>query len=214
MMHARMMVLFALSLGLAACAGPRWQTVYQYEPPTGQGAEACAQRCVKDQQACRFDCEDRHQHCLNRAELAARDGFDALMYRYDQDMRLYSVSQLIYEAEWDRYQHRFAHLKRDRSLYESRCKNDDRDRTACELAEQARRELRHLEHHRPHAPSRPYPPSLVDEIAEAQSRCSRDCGCIQTYNACYAACGGRVIPQQRCIAHCPDDVKQFEPVMP
>ena len=214
MMHVRTMALVALAFGLSACAGPRWQTVYQYEPAAGQGAEACTQRCVDNQQACRFDCEDRYQHCLGRAELAARDGFDELMYRYDREMRVYYTDQAIYEAERDRYDHQRSYLAHEKSKYERRCKEDERDRTACELAERARKDLKHLERHRPNAPARPYRPSLGDEIAEAQSRCSRDCGCIPTYNACYAACGGRVIPQQRCIANCPDDVKQFEPMTP
>lgn len=213
MMHVRMVVLVTLALGLSACAGPRWQTVYQYEPPTGQNATVCTQRCVEDQQACRFDCEERHQQCLRRTELAARDGFDLMMDQYDRQMHMYYVEQAMYEAEWDRYQHQLIHLKRDQSLYESRCKKDDRDRTACELAERARKDLKYLERRRPAAPARPYMPSLADEIAEAQSRCPRDCGCIPSYNACYAACGGRVTPQQRCIDNCPDGVPRFDPVI-
>lgn len=213
-MSLRPVLLSLIALGLTACAGPRWQTVYQYEPPAGGEGVACAQRCVDKQQACRFECEDRHQHCLDRADSAARDGFDELMYRYDLEMRAYYADQARYEVEWDHYEHRRAHLAHEKSRFDRRCKEDARDRTACELAEKARRELKHLERHRPLAPSRPYRPSLADEIAEARAGCSRDCGCIETYNACYAACGGRVIPQQRCIDNCPDGVPRFDPVMP
>jgi len=213
-MSLRLVWLFLATLLLTACAAPRWQTVYQYEPPTGGEGAACAQRCVDNQQACRLEREDRYQHCLERADSTARDGFEALMSRYELEMRAYFADLARYKMERDRYEHRRTHLAYEKSHYERRCKEDARDRTACELAEKARRELKHLERHRPLAPARPERPSLADEVSKARASCARNCGCIETYNACYAACGGRVIPQQRCIDNCPDGVPRFEPVMP
>ncbi len=208
----KMMALEALALGLGACAGPRWQTVYQYEPPAGPQAQTCTQRCIDHQQSCRVSCEDRHQQCLYRAEINARDSYELSRHHYAREMQAWQIEYALYESDWRRHEHQRERLEYDQRHYGKRCKDDPRDRTACELAERAKRELRSLSSHRPYPPSRPYTPSLSDEIAEAQSRCTRDCGCIETYNACYASCGGRVVPQQRCIDNCPDGIPRFEPV--
>ncbi|MEW6444976.1 MAG: hypothetical protein ACOZAQ_02495 [Pseudomonadota bacterium] len=210
----RRVFLLCLPLVLSACAGPRWQTVYQYEPPVGSQAQSCAQRCAENQQSCRASCEEGYQQCLRTAEMGARDSHEAKREHYELQLQLWQVQQVMYEADWRRYEHQRRHIEQDKREHERRCKDSPQDRGACEAAERARRDLRHLSSHRPYAPTRPYVPSLSDEIAEAQSRCSRDCGCIETYNACYGACGGRVIPHRRCVENCPDDVPQYQPERP
>jgi hypothetical protein len=34
-------------------------------------------------------------------------------------------------------------------------------------------------------------------------KCDPGCGCQAAYDGCFVACGGKRIPEQRCVANCP-----------
>jgi hypothetical protein len=54
----------------------------------------------------------------------------------------------------------------------------------------------------------PYPPprkpsreAVREELRK--ERCTEDCGCLTQHEACFLACGGRKIAEERCVADCP-----------
>ncbi|MDO9188476.1 MAG: hypothetical protein Q7U24_01285, partial [Sulfurimicrobium sp.] len=55
--------------------------------------------------------------------------------------------------------------------------------------------------------SPPFPPIKPSRNAVferlRQERCDVDCGCQPVYDACFLSCGGKKIPETRCISNCP-----------
>jgi hypothetical protein len=53
-------------------------------------------------------------------------------------------------------------------------------------------------------PPPPRPPSREADLNHfRQEKCGGDCGCQAPYDACFLACGGKIISEQRCVKNCP-----------
>ena len=180
---ARLALLVALGAGLWGCAGPRYQTFYRYEPPTDAAAHACLAPCEQTQKACMDRCSENFAACVRVIEPEAQGRYDDTLKRY--------------EGEWSQYQ---------RDL--------DRYHISVSLG---------WVHggwygagwydpwwpyggYQPYyyPPEPPRRPSYAEELGKLSAElCDRDCGCQPNYDACFLGCGGRKIPEQRCIANCP-----------
>lgn len=182
-MHSalRAFTLLLLTLVLAACAGPRYQSTYRYEAPTDAAGRACLEGCEKKMAACREQCTTKTQACLKDLEPVLNERHDAALNRY--------------AAELDRYRQELVHYEFNLSLnwgypypwwrhgmwpYSSFG----------------------MPYYVP--PSPPDKPSRSAEFERLrQERCDVDCGCQPVYDACFLACGGKKIPEMRCIGNCP-----------
>jgi hypothetical protein len=51
----------------------------------------------------------------------------------------------------------------------------------------------------------PRKPSRDEEFNRLRmERCEVECGCQPIYDACFLVCGGKRIPEVKCIADCPE----------
>lgn len=175
-----------LLLGLQGCATPRHETVYRYEPPADAAGLACLARCADQLVASQADCRSRYQACSKEAEALVEA-------RYADALRAYADALDRYRLELRQY----------------------------EFGLWAGWQYGGLWYHpwSPYGwpyygwpgPSAPYPPgpppmrptreSVFSQLRK--ERCVDDCGCQPGHDACFLACGGRRIPETRCIAHCP-----------
>ncbi|MCU0842776.1 MAG: hypothetical protein MUC79_13815 [Thiobacillaceae bacterium] len=191
---AQSMILAAASLallGLQGCASPRYQTVYRYEPPTDPAGLACLARCEEKLAACQADCRTRYQACARETEPLVEDRYAAALQAYADELDRYRLELRQYDfgiwASWHHggfwYQpgpyHGWPYYGWPYYGWPG-----------------------------PYAYSSPSPPPPrpTRESVQAQLRkekCVDDCGCQPNYDACFLACGGRRIPETRCVADCP-----------
>jgi hypothetical protein len=172
----------AAAVALAGCAAPRYQTINRYEPPTGREGQACIAACEGTLAACRGDCRSAWQACTARVEAQVED-------RYAQALNAYAADLGRYRRELDRY---------DWDLWVG--------------WGQGYGGLWYSPW--PYHPwpgyysPRPEPPAgqpTRDSVRAGlhKEQCNDDCGCQLKYDDCYLGCGGRMIPEQRCVADCP-----------
>ena len=176
----RTLTLVILTLGLAACAGPRYQSVYRYEAPTDMASRACLEGCARKMAECREHCTTTNLACLKNLEPLLDERHNAALKRY--------------EAELERYRQELAHYDLYLPLnwgYPSPWRHG-------------------LWPYSPWAmpyyfpPDPPAKPSRSAEFEQLRhERCDVDCGCQPVYDACFLACGGKKIPEVQCISNCP-----------
>lgn len=179
--YIMLMVATALLLG---CAGaPRYQTLYRYEPPVDSAALSCLQNCEQRQKSCHDECGVTYDTCVRQIEPEARSRHaDALKH---------------YEGEWTQYQRDLDRYHLNLSLGWGHY--DD-------WYGQSWYDPSWPGGYRPnyYRPQPPLPPSYRDELGRLRAQnCDRDCGCQPDYDACFINCGGKKIPEQRCIVNCP-----------
>ncbi len=171
----KFLVIALFPLVLSACASPRYQSVKRYEPPAG--AQACLSECDGRAHACRSVCQARYQQCV-------QDTGPEVRARYEQAIAQYEAALAAYRWELDRYRmdlmlgwgYGYGHP----------------DWGAWGWFPM-------------YPPPRPPRPPNPDREAAAviAARCDRDCGCEATYDGCFLACGGRIVHETVCVAHCP-----------
>lgn len=184
----RFIGLLLLAATLAACAAPRYQTVYRYEPPADATGRSCLTLCERNLKSCQDECAANHTACVQAIEPEARARYaDALrhyggeMAQYGRDMDRYHLSVSLgwgfhdgwYGGGWyDPYwPHGWPYDWYGPYYY---------------------------------PPEPPRPPSYAEELGKLRAaKCDRDCGCQPNYDACFLSCGGIKVPEQRCIANCP-----------
>jgi len=201
------MLLTACALGLlGGCASPQYRTVYQYQPPAQMTAmaENCLNQCQQRQVLCESDCAVRTRECVQQAEQRARLEYAIAEENYEQDYRRWQIEDRLYRVErLLRDQHK-SHLKQRWLDAVERCRVEKNPPGACTEMGHYKYELDHYERHYDYRPDAPERPSLERLTARAAQACAGDCGCTESFNRCYATCGGRVQAQQQCIANCPD----------
>ena len=173
----RAMLLVIVMVGLAACASPRYQTVYRYEPPVDVSGRACLEKCEQKLAGCRQSCAVNYQACEQRIEPQVEE-------RYNEALQRYQVELDQYYWEWRQYEF-YLSLSWDQDFWYGG-----------------------FYHPWPgpyYFP--PVPPMKPSRNAVAyqveKENCVMDCGCQPNYDACFLGCGGKRIPETRCIANCP-----------
>ena len=165
---------------LAGCASPRYQTLYRYEPPTEPAGLACLTQCEQKLSGCKNQCAETRQACLKSIEPLVEARFQQNMQQYQKDLHFYQHALDLYQRQlsfgWRHYDPYYG----GRPYYPG---FDSR-----------------------FPPSPPLQPKR-EQIAKqlAQQQCDRDCGCQSLYDACFLSCGGKKIPEVKCIAHCPPE---------
>lgn len=179
--------LMLLAASLLGCATPRYQTVYRYEPPAEPAGRTCLERCERELMGCQDRCQAVYQACLKGIEPEARNRHEDALKRYEGELAQYRRDldryQLSLSLGWGHgpwwYGHGGYGWHDPWWPYGG-----------------------YGPHYYPPLP--PVPPSYAEEFARLRAeKCDRDCGCQPAYDACFLGCGGRKVPEERCIANCP-----------
>ena len=178
-------ILTAITLTLIGCSTPRYQMLYRYEPPADASGRNCLVLCNQNLESCQRNCAEAYSACVQANEPEAKTRYADAVNRY--------------QGQWDQYQRDLDryHL----SLYMGWGHYDD-------WYGGGWYEPWPYGGYRPYyfPPQPPQPPSYADELAKMSAeRCDHDCGCQPVYDACFLGCGGRKVPERRCIVNCPPD---------
>lgn len=172
---------------LAACApAARYQIAQRYEPPDDAAGLACVAQCTADLQSCRGQCAQAHAQCVRALEPEARAMHADALKRYEGEL-------LQYRRDLDRYH---LNLSLGWGHYDDGWYGGGWYDPWWPHG------------YRPHAypPTSPQPPRYEDTLERLRkARCNDDCRCQPAYDACFLDCGGRRVPERRCIANCPSD---------
>ena len=175
----RNIILGIVVVVLAGCVSqsPRYQSVYHYEPPTDSKGQACLEKCGQKMEACQQRCTADYQTCLA--------GIAPLVEgRYSEALKRYAAELDRYRWELGRYQLYLSLSWHDSFWYD-----------------------RGFYHPWPEPyyfpPVAPKTPSRDEEFNRLRKeRCEVECGCQPIYDTCFLACGGKRIPEVKCIANC------------
>jgi hypothetical protein len=173
--------LFALALAtlLGGCATPRYEIAYRLEPPEDASGRACVSRCLDPLQACQDSCRGRYQACQREIEPLLNDAYAEALRRYAFDLDSYAASLQHYEMQlWLGWGHAgwwgYPGWYGPGWFYP---------------------------YPAPPPPPRPSRERVWDRLVA--EKCDPGCGCQAAYDGCFVACGGKRIPEQRCVANCP-----------
>jgi len=172
------LVAMALAVGLTACATPRYQTVYRLEPPADAAGLACLEKCSAQLAACQAQCAQTWQACVQSVEPLVQERYAQALQRYEEALDRYAAELRSYELQiWLDWRH-------GGWWYDPW----------------------------PGPRWYPYPPPRKPSREAVMSqlrkdRCVEDCGCLGGHEACFLACGGRKIPEVRCVANCPPEAR-------
>lgn len=175
------LILIILTATVTGCATPRYQTAYRYEPPTDAAGHACLEKCEQKLVVCQQRCAANNEICLKQIEPQVEERYAEALKRYESDLNLY---------RWQLQQYEF-------SLLLSRNYYPYWDGYG-------------FYHPFPgpviFPPDRPGKPRRETIASKLQKeKCDVDCGCQSLYDACFLTCGGKKIPEVKCIANCPKD---------
>ena len=173
-----------LAAALSGCAGPRYQTLYRYEPPADPAGRSCLARCEQAHKTCTDDCRDGYAACSEAVEPEARALHADALKRYEDELRQY-------RNDLDRYHLNSAVGWGHRPGWYGAGWYDPGWPYGA-----------YTPYYRP--PHPPQQPSYSDALRKIRAqRCDRDCGCQANYDTCFLGCGGLKVPEVRCIANCP-----------
>ncbi|MFH1494191.1 MAG: hypothetical protein ABIG70_05290 [Pseudomonadota bacterium] len=177
----RTLTLLTMTLGLAACASsPRYQSTYRYEPPTDAAGRACLEGCEQKMAACRDRCATRTQACLKDLEPLVDERYNAALSRYGAALEYYRQEQVRYDLYLSMNWGYSPWLHHRTWPYAS---------------------FGMPYYYPPSPPAKPSRSAVFERLRH--ERCDVDCGCQPVYDACFLACGGKKIPETRCISNCP-----------
>lgn len=169
----------AAALGVFGCASPRYETVVQREAPAGASAPACIESCERGLETCKLACAEKYQACLKAVEPEAEDHYRRTLDRYAEALEqrrrelAYQDFQLWTSFGW-------THGGRGAFWYDP------------------------FPYTNSVPPPMPRAPTREEDLNRfREARCGGDCGCQSPYDACFLACGGKIISEQRCVANCP-----------
>ncbi|MDD4882282.1 MAG: hypothetical protein PHR30_04325 [Gallionellaceae bacterium] len=158
---------------LAACASPRYQTAYRYEPPADPAAAPCLEQCALAQRDCQSRCSEAHQACLKTIEPGVESAYAEALKRYAGDLDRYRSDLDRYRFNlWLGWGHGYWGYDPWPPYYMSMITATPPSR------EVIRNQL-------------------------AREKCDADCGCLGRHDACFIGCGGSKVEETRCIANCP-----------
>tara|TARA_R110000824_G_scaffold118960_14_gene272291 strand:+ start:428145 stop:428576 length:432 start_codon:yes stop_codon:yes gene_type:complete len=85
----RILVIMAVTLGLAAC-GPMMETRYEFTPPTSKSGMQCVQNCQADQSMCQADARAAKERCREEADRKADRDYHKAKDDYIVALRLHA----------------------------------------------------------------------------------------------------------------------------
>ena len=177
----RAMFLVFMMTVLAGCASPRYQTAYRYEPPLDVAGRACLEKCEQKLAGCQQSCTAAYQVCLQRIEPQVDE-------RYNEALNRYKLELDQYRWEWQRYQFYqslnwgYGYWYGGPGFYYP---------------------WPGPFYFPPTPPTKPRREAVFNRLQK--ENCVMDCGCQSIYDACFLGCGGKRIPETRCIANCPEE---------
>ena len=177
----RVVLLIAVLIGLTSCASPRYQTLYRYEPPTDAAGHACLERCEDKLSGCLSSCSITLQSCSKRIEPEAEARYSEALKRYEMELNIYRWELQRYEIN-QTLNWQYHSLAADHLHYYA---------------------WPRPYYFPPTPPRKPGRDELFNRLRK--EKCETDCGCQPIYDACFLTCGGKKIPEVRCIANCPKD---------
>lgn len=193
--------LVAIALLLSACSTPRYQVVYDFEPPADSRAYTCTQACYQDQKTCQRDCSGSYDACITASRDIAEAEYQSKLALHDQALDDYYADHQDYLVQQELFEAKHQLLLNQLDQARHRCHREGQGSYACKRARELDEEL--SQRHEPTEPLRPPTPSLNDEVKRARSGCTRSCDyCDEQFRSCYSSCGGRVSTRRVCVAHC------------
>jgi len=177
----RQLILAAAAVVLAGCATPRYQAIYRYDPPTSVEGQACVMGCERVLAGCRAECQSAWRACSARVEAQVEERYAQALRGYAADLSRYRRELDLYEWDlWVGWGQGYGGLWYSPWSYHP------------------------WQGYYP----RPYPPAEQPSresvrVGLLKAQCNDDCGCQLKYDDCYLGCGGRMIPETRCVADCP-----------
>lgn len=176
----RGLILGVVAVGLASCAStsPRYQSAYRYEPPADSAGQACLEQCGQKMEMCQQRCTTNYQACLTGIAPLVESSYGEALKRYAVEMERYGLEleryQLYLSLSWhDPFWHGYGFYHPWPEPL----------------------------YFPPAAPKKPSREEAFDRLRK--ERCEVECGCQPIYDACFLACGGKRIPEVKCIANCP-----------
>jgi hypothetical protein len=182
----RILALLLFALAVSGCATPRYQTAYRYVPPEDVVGQSCLKSCEQAQTVCHADCQAAWQACTARVEPQLEARYAQALQQFAQDLRRYQL-------ELDRYEQDLR-LSWGPGHYGG---------------------MWHSPWHSTwlypawptyaFSPRPPGPQPTRDSLRAVlyREKCDDGCGCPANYDVCFLGCGGRKIPETRCVANCP-----------
>lgn len=174
----RIILALLLAAGLAGCATPRYQTVHRLEPPADPAGLACIGKCSDQLAACQARCAEAYQACVQSMEPLFQERYAEALRQYELALDRYAAELRAYELQhWLAWRHGGWWYDPWPGPYWY-----------------------------PYPPPRkPLREVVMNKLRK--ERCVEDCGCLAAHEACFLACGGRKITEERCVANCPPDLR-------
>ncbi|WP_457680218.1 hypothetical protein [Thermovibrio sp.] len=197
-MFKRALALASLLL-VAGCGGPEFAVSYRYVPPKDNSK--CLARCEADYSSCRLSCQKKRQECLSKVRQEAVKVYSKELSAYNNALVAYQKSYSNYQKELLEWNNNYRHLYKDYLYFKKACKKT-KDFYACQRRDELEEALQTLNEVKPTSPVRPKKPSLEGIVRELSASCPSDCGCKESYDACFTSCGGQIIPEKFCVRNC------------
>lgn len=207
MQTLRLLTLPFLLLGLGGC-GPVYELRDHYSPPLDPVGQECIRGCETQRNGCRLDCSRAYSSCAREADIEAKEAYSRALEVYAAEIETYGAEQALYDRDYQEYRDRKAELDQAHDRAKQRCRQ--REPKACaeeDRLDDQRDRLRDDYYgtggplnQTPEAPDKP---SLSEETARVRAlRCESECGCQESFKACYIGCGGQVETLRYCLENC------------
>jgi len=186
----RLLPLPFLLLALGGC-GPVYELRDHYSPPLDPAGQQCIRGCETQRSGCRLDCDRAYSSCSREANTEAREAYSRALEVYAAELETYGAEQALYDRDYQEYRDRKAELDDAHDRAKQRCRQ--REPKAC--AEEDR-----LDDQRDRLREDYYG---SEETARVRAlRCDDECGCQDSFKACYISCGGQVETLRYCLENC------------
>jgi len=186
---------------LSSCGGPTFKVAYRYVPPSDEKGRACAERCYRQFEECQSRCRESYEACLAQVRSRAVSVYEKALSLYGEELNAYQKSYSAYQNALLNWNRNYRLLYRDYEYFKRLCKKS-KDYSACRRGDELEEALETLNEKKPVPPERPRKPDLQQIVRELSAACSADCGCQRSYEDCFTACGGKVVPEKFCVENC------------
>lgn len=199
-MYKLVLVLVWVVVFFGGCSA-KYELKNHYIPSQKDGFENCVQICEVKKDACQKECERSYQGCLDSAYERAKRVSESAWIEYTDLRRIYLAQKHKFERNNFLIIQRSGMLEDDYDYFDKRCKST-KEKYACQRKSEIFYALQDLKDAKLEKPIEPEKPSFEDILAQQQSKCSRDCGCVDKFDRCYSQCGGEVVPYRFCVQNC------------
>jgi len=193
------LIVFLLPLFFFSCGGPEFVVKYKYVPP--KDSRECLKGCKEKLNSCLSSCSKRREVCLEKVRREAEKIYEKQLKVYSQKMASYSKALREYQNLLISWNEKFTSLYKDYRYFKSVCKKT-KDYLACERKDELKSLLEDLNENKPKNPVKPASPDFDAIYYRLSSSCPTDCGCKDSYNACFLSCGGKLVPYKFCVKNC------------